>query len=396
MPYTRRHSGPAPELHRAPKNRFRAAVRDTLVLLREFRGALLLFLVTLLAGGFLWMVFTNFTQDEPIGYVESLYMVLRLVFFQADEAFPDEWYRDIFLFLMPVLGLAILGRGAADFAVLLFNRQARQAQWEVALASTYNRHIIVCGLGHVGIRVVRELVSLGEDSVVVVDIDPEVARAEECRSYGIPLIEGDGKRPKTLTEAGIENAEAFIVCTNDDLLNLQIGLNARELNPRMRLVMRMFDDVLGRQLAEQLGIENVFSASALAAPSFAGAAIGTSVTQTFYVEDEVMNMTRLRVQSGSALDGMTMGQLEHARDMSVVLHQSNTTVDLHPDHDARLQAGDLIVIFSNLSGLSEIRRMNRAAGEAIPTGEVSRPSKRKLMGGVRGLLRRDKGRSSGS
>jgi Trk K+ transport system NAD-binding subunit len=293
--------------------------------------------------------------------VESVYTALTLVFFQGTENFPGEWYRQIFFFLMPILGLAFLGLGAAEFAVLLFNRQSRQAQWEVALASTYRRHIIVCGLGHVGIRVVRELVALGEDNIVIIERDPQLSRVEECKAYGIPVVQGDALLTETLRDAGVQRAEAYIVCTNDDLLNLQIAMTVRDVSPDIRLVVRMFNDAFGRQLGEQLGFDNVFSASALAAPIFAGAATGTAVTQTFYVEDELMNMSRLRVQANCRLAGAAVGDLERDLDLSVVLHQRDKDVDLHPTPEIMLRADDLIVVFANLAGLAELRKRNRPA-----------------------------------
>ena len=203
--------------------------------------------------------------------------------------------------------------------------------------------------------------ALGEDNIVVIERDPQVVRVEECKAHGVPIIEGDALHIKTLTDAGVNHAEVFIVCTNDDLRNLQIALTVRDHNPDIRLVVRLFDDVLGHQLAERLGFYSVFSASALAAPFFAGAAIGTEVTQTLYVEDEVMNMGRLVVAANSALCDTTVGDMESELDLSVVLHQRDNAVDVHPEPDVRLEAGDVIVAFANLAGLTELTQRNRPA-----------------------------------
>jgi Trk K+ transport system NAD-binding subunit len=211
----------------------------------------------------------------------------------------------------------------------------------------------------VGIRVVRELVTLGEDRIVVVELDSTVPRVEECRAHAIPVIEGDALQPKTLTDAGVDHASAFIVCTNDDLTNLQIAMKVRELNPDIRLVVRLFHEDFGRQLADYLGFHRVFSASALAAPFFAGAATGTAVTQTFYVEDEVMNMGRMWVHADTELCDMAVGDVERQLDMSIVLHQRAAEVDLHPTPDITLEPGDLIVVFGNLTGLTELTKLNR-------------------------------------
>lgn len=62
---------------------------------------------------------------------------------------------------MPLLGLSILAQGLADLGGLLFNRRQRSQEWEMAIASTFDRHIVVVGLGHLGYRVVPQLHAWG-------------------------------------------------------------------------------------------------------------------------------------------------------------------------------------------------------------------------------------------
>jgi voltage-gated potassium channel len=349
---------------RAWHRELRAGLRDTFLLVREFQGALALFVVTAVVGGvsFKWLSEVA-GEGYRVGYIEAIYDVLTMVFFQPNIPFPDRWYLQAYFFVMPALGLAILARGAADFGLLLFNRQSRQAQWEEAVAATFRDHVVVCGLGHLGIRVVRELVALGEE-VVAIDLDPNPERAEEARSYDIPVIVGDARRTDTLKKAGLAVAEAAVICTNDDLMNLQIALAARDVRTDIRLVVRMFSDEFARQMAEQFGFDAVFSASALAAPAFAGAATQTEITQSLYVEGELMNMGRVIIRNGSGLDGAIVGDLEREFDMSVVLHQRDQHVDVHPVPDVRLAGGDLVMVFASLPVLARLSEQNRCPNES--------------------------------
>ena len=54
-----------------------------------------------------------------------------------------------------------------------------------------------------------------------------------------------------------------------------------------------------------------------------------------------------------------VGDLERELDLSVVLHQRNNEVDLHPTPEVKLEADDLIVVFASLAGLAELTRRNR-------------------------------------
>jgi voltage-gated potassium channel len=338
---------------RSIRRRLRAAVRDTFVLFREFRVILLIFIVTLLISAAAFMLLWNVAHDAPLRYADALYFVTTMLFFEPTLDFPREWYLDLFFFLMPALGVAFFARGIADFAVLLFARGARQEEWEEAVASTFNHHIIVVGLGHLGIRVVRELVLLDEP-VVIVELDPVGERAEEIRTYDIPLITGDARSLPILQKAGLERADALIICTNDDLANLQIVSRVREVNPGIRLVMRMFDDQFAASIAEHFDLTAVMSSSGLSAPAFAGAATRTEIVQTFKVDDHVLAMGRVEVEPGSRLDGCHVHDVEQELDVSIVLHQSAGNVDVHPAPGVTLRAGEMIAVVATLPRIKQL------------------------------------------
>jgi Trk K+ transport system NAD-binding subunit len=348
--------------HRRPvRRRLWAMLRDTWVLIREFRDGVLLFAGFTLLGAILFRLLWNYAHASapPMRYIEAVFHVLSMTFLQPALDFPPEWYLDLFYFVMPLLGIVALAHGLADFGTLMFNRKSRLGQWEEAVASTMSDHIIVAGLGHLGIRVVRELVVLDED-IVIIEAKTDTPRVDEVRTYGIPVITGDARSPDILRRAGVDQAGALIICTNDDLSNLQIASRVRELNKDIRLVMRMFDDAFARSMADRFDVAAVMSASMMAAPAFAGAATGTEIIQTFRVADKVLAMGRLEVQPGSRLEGADVHAVERELDLSVVLHQSGDTVDVRPEHAIVLKAKDMIAVVAELPRIKELaHRWNR-------------------------------------
>jgi Trk K+ transport system NAD-binding subunit len=333
--------------------RLRAGLRDTWVLMREFRQPLILFLITLLVGAISFRALWNTSQPEVIRLIEAVYVVLTMTFFQPVLEFPQQWYLDIYFFLMPALGLFFLARGAADFVTLLFNRSSRLTQWEEAVAAVFRDHIIVAGLGHLGVRVVRELVALDEE-IVAIEQRAESPRFGEVRKHGIPIIVGDARDPSVLEKAGLDRASAIIICTNDDLANLQIASRIREQNKHVRLVMRMFDDEFARSMADRFDVSAVMSASMMAAPAFAGAATRVEIVQTFRVQDRVLAMGRVEVQTASKLDGKRTQEVEDALDLSIVLHQSGEAVDVRPEPDVVLRPGDVIAVVAALPAIKKL------------------------------------------
>jgi voltage-gated potassium channel len=336
-----------PTRRRPLRRRTRAMLRDTWVLVREFWWTLTLFVLTIVLSAVSFQLLWNGSQPVPIRLIDAFYYVGTMLFFEPTLDFPREWYLDMYFFLMPVLGIIFLALGVADFAVLLVNRRLRQNKWEESVASTYSEHIIVAGLGHLGIRVVRELVRLDED-VVVIEAKPDNERIDEVRAYQIPVLIGDARNVDLLKQAGLERALSVIICTNNDLVNLQIGARIREKHKDVSLVMRMFNDEFARSIAEPLNISAVMSASLLAAPAFAGAATHTNILQTFAVEDRVLAMGRIEVTPNSRLEGCTISAIEAELDISVVLLQAEGYVDVHPEPDAALSAGDVIAVVAEL------------------------------------------------
>ena len=131
-------------------------------------------------------------------------------------------------------------------------------------------HVIVCGLEHLGLRTIDELRMRDEE---VVGIGPNDDAAERLAAAGVRLVVGDARLSRVLSQADVETAGAIVLTGDDDLANLNAALAAVELNPRIRTVIRMFDQELGSHIPELLPDAVALSSSALAAPGFVSAAI---------------------------------------------------------------------------------------------------------------------------
>jgi voltage-gated potassium channel len=333
-----------------------ASVRDTWVLLNEFKSTLIGFTLALLFGGWAYSTLSNAT-GHPISLAESTFLALGMIFLQANTEFPAEWYRQIFFFIMPVIGLALLARGA-DFGVLLFNRRLRGEAWQVAVASNFSNHVVLIGLGHLGSRVTRELNLLGEE-VVVVDMAPDAGLLQQVLALNIPVIQNDATKPETLEAAGFTRARTLIICTSNDTLNLQIAIKARSLNSKARILVRVFDEEFAEQIENQFGIDQIFSASTLAAPAIAGAATQSDVSSPIAISGRTLSLARVLLGESSKIAGMTIEQFENKFDVTVVLLERGHKADLHPHNDITLLAGDNIALFAEPKTLMAISRQNR-------------------------------------
>jgi Trk K+ transport system NAD-binding subunit len=335
---------------------WKASVRDTVLLLNEFRGPVLFFSITILGLGILYY-FLAATLREPVNSMaEAVYLMLTLTFLQPSGNFPSHPFLQSFFFFMPLIGVGTLARGLADFGILLFNRRARSKEWEMAVASTFSRHTVLVGLGHLGFRVVDKLHEMKE-SVVVIELKPKDDLFTSVQKKGIPVIQDDATRLTTLEAAGVKHAKTIILCIQNDSINLQVALKARSVNPDIQVVIRIFDEDFAKSLHYQFGF-TALSATEMAAPVFAAAAAGMDVTNPISIEGQQLSLARLTIMKGSTLAGRTVGFLEDNYHLNIVFVRFDHHSEMHPTDSRMLTSGDMIGVLGGPEQLSHLMHDN--------------------------------------
>ncbi len=153
-------------------------------------------------------------------------------------------------------------------------------------------HMIVCGDDALAERLAAELTTVYGERVTLV-VPPARGAAPSQRARASALLsrmqavigraDGDPTAPRvveatdvdeaTLAEAGVREAAALALVHDDDEANIHAALAARRLNPRLRLVIRLYNRKLGQHLEELLD-----QAAALAVPGLDPQALDTSTT----------------------------------------------------------------------------------------------------------------------
>lgn len=334
-----------------------ASIRDTVILMREFRAPLFWFSFAVIGGGVVYDYIAKLT-NEPVGSLaESIYIVLIAAFLQpANRDFPQHFALQFFHFFMPLVGLIAIAQGLSDFGSLLFNRRARSKEWEMAVASTLKNHIVLVGMGHLGYRVARALHEMGKQ-IVAIEQNPRVDTFNGARKLGIPVINDDATRPSALEGANIKKAQTIILASQNDAMNLQIALKARSMNPNIQVVIRIFDEDFAHSLQDQFGFI-ALSATEMAAPVFAAAASGVDVTNPISVEGQLLSLARFTVAKGAPIDGKTVGFVENKYNINIVLLRHDHESLMPPKDTNTLHDGDVIAVLGGPEQLSNILHEN--------------------------------------
>ena len=172
-------------------------------------------------------------------------------------------------------GIMLIGIIASLLTHFITSGRAMELRNEY-IALQKRDHVIVCGLGQVGVAIARDLLQQGVPGVAV---DP-AATDEDHRELNLqcPLVSKDSTKPQILPRAGIENARAIVICTSHDALNLEIGLTAQTTADEkragyLRVVLRCFKYDLANRIQQISSEDIMLSEAKIAAPVFTSMAI---------------------------------------------------------------------------------------------------------------------------
>jgi voltage-gated potassium channel Kch len=135
-------------------------------------------------------------------------------------------------------------------------------------------HVIVVGLGQVGLRLCMLLRECGV-LVVAIDADEDSETVGLARRLRIPVVIGRGANPEILRRLSLRQARALAAVTNEDLANLESAMTARSVNDELRVVLRAGDGKLSNDTRSLARIGHVVDVHRLAAAYIAGIALGS-------------------------------------------------------------------------------------------------------------------------
>ena len=332
-------------------------------------GLRLLVLAALLLGG--GLLFQVLEPEKRHTLPRAMYYTFSLVFAQGPEDFPASPVLQVLFFIVPLAGLLVILEALVDCALLLRDRRRNERSWYKVMAASLSNHIILVGLGKLGYRTFRLLRQMGE-TVVVIERNTENQFLEDIRRDGSLLFVGDARREAFLEDAHAARARSIIAATNHDLTNLEIALDARRINPNIRVVLRMFDQNMADKIREGFNMQVAMSQSAISAPAFALASVEESIVSSLVLEDELLVVQRFCVAPGSGLAGKTVAQVMTEFGVGVIQHRPRDGAPrLMPVPETRLAAGDEVLLQGAFDALGRLRA---ALDEAARGARVSVPA----------------------
>lgn len=162
-------------------------------------------------------------------------------------------------------------------------------------------HVVVVGLGQVGLRLCRYLQTLGIP-VVGVERDPEARWVEVARNLGIPVVIGHGGDRAVLERVRIKHAVALAAVGSADLDNISVAVSARGVAPETRIVLRAGEHELISDTASLLPLGETRDVTRLSSAYVAARLFGLPVEHVLLDGNRVIVL----LQSGEPVEWKTV------------------------------------------------------------------------------------------
>jgi Trk K+ transport system NAD-binding subunit len=279
----------------------------------------------------------------------------------------------LFAILLMLTGALFVAIFFALLTDMLVSRRIEESLGRQRITGLHG-HVLVIGLGAIGMRVVQQLRDSGRE-VVVIEKDEGNRHLSQLRALDVPVLTADATLPEVLADARLAAASAVAVLTSDDLANLETGLAVRDqLGSRWvqtPVALRIFDPQLAHSVKETFGFRNVRSTAALAAPWFTGAALGLDVLSTFYAGDELLLIARLKVSPGGGLHGLRMDELTARTRVLALRRAADRSVLEHPPRrQTRFEQDDEAYLIGPYDELLTVLRRDRPSPGAPDTADL--------------------------
>lgn len=217
-------------------------------------------------------------------------------------------------------------------------------------AKHMRNHIVVIGCGHLGKRVAEALTDLDLPFILIV-LPGDKERNEYVRHLierDVPVIFGDATLTSTLTAANIGRAKAIIISINNDYLNPVIADHVRKLNPKAKIIVRIYNDDIADLLRKSGAADEILSTSKISVLEYIMGCFLDLIT-------EVPHPFVIKVNENSKIVGMTLKELEDVTKIKIlyILRDSQWIVN----EKENVKVGDVLFIHGDISSIKRFLKL---------------------------------------
>jgi len=221
-------------------------------------------------------------------------------------------------------------------------------------------HTIVCGYGRIGAVVAREIMSEGQDVVV---IEQDQALIDEMEQSGILHVRGDATKDDILLQAGLGRAKSLVTALTQESANVYVTLTARQLNPEIYIVARC-DSTEHTQKLERAGANQVLFPHMYGGLRMAQSVLRPSVVNFMDLamrgDNTDLQMEQLTVSQGSEVAGKDLVDSHIRQRFNVIvigIVKPDGRMLFNPQPREALLPGDTLILVGDRQNLQAMQKI---------------------------------------
>ena len=248
-----------------------------------------------------------------------------------------------------------------------FSRILRERKMEKSIAALRD-HFIVCGGGHTAVNVLRELIT-SKRSCVCIELKPERIEWIASQFEGLYYIQGDATEEDVLLRAGIERASGVLAVLYEDSHNLLITVQARYINPEIKIVVRCHENNLADKFY-RAGANYIVNPSFIGGMRMASEMIrphAVSFLDRMLRGNDAIRVEEVTIGEGSPWIGHSLREIDIQRRTGLIAVSLKRPEDpeftYNPSQDEVLTPQSVIVVIGNPEQISNLRRFCAEEGD---------------------------------
>ncbi|HYY55850.1 MAG TPA: potassium channel protein [Pyrinomonadaceae bacterium] len=220
--------------------------------------------------------------------------------------------------------------------------------------SKLRNHFIICGVGRVGSRIVREM---QRTSVLFIAIESNAERASALTGSGAHVLVRDATLEETLREAGVERAAGLAACLPDDADNVYVVLTARDLNRDLHIVARAVEEQAEPKLLKA-GANRVVAPTIIGSHRMAQALMKPALADfmdSITAENLDLGFEQLEIEPDSPYVGHELRHTNIRSELDIVIiaiRRRGGEMIFNPSGEATIQAGDVLIAIGRADSLA--------------------------------------------
>jgi len=210
-------------------------------------------------------------------------------------------------------------------------------------------YIIIVGGGETG-ELLSKILIAEKNDVVVIESDEKRANELADRLDAL-IIKGDGTDNEILMDSGIEKADALVVLTNDDKVNLMVCQFGKKHN--VPKIAARVNDPANKELFNQAGVSAAISTTSAVITSFKNVLSKKGEKSIMMLAGGRAELLEIFIPPESIIVGKKLTDLKLPKGANVALIERSDEVEV-PNEDSVVKASDILLVAAHSDVIDDV------------------------------------------